>query len=180
MIVPNTNQTRNGLPVRILGIDPGTQVAGYGLLEMDGARVRALCYGVVRASAPGVRALPERLQRVYRGIAHVLATWRPDALAIEEAFVWKNARSALAIGEGRAVAILAACEAGVPIHEYAPSLVKKAVTGRGRATKPQVQAMVTTLLALDRPPEPADAADALAVAFCHVHRARFDARRIRS
>ena len=159
--------------MRVLGIDPGTKVAGYGVLEAEGARVRALCFGVVRAEGPGARALPERLQRVYRGIAHVLAAWRPDALAIEEAFVWKNVRSALAIGEGRAVAILAACEAGVPVHEYAPSLVKKAVTGQGRAQKPHVQAMVKTLLALEAAPEPFDAADALAVAFCHVHRARF-------
>lgn len=156
--------------MRVIGVDPGTQVAGYGVLEVDGARVRPLCYGVIRAAAPGARELADRLQRVYRGLGQVLASWRPQALAIEEAFVWKNARSALAIGEGRAVAILAAREAGVAVHEYAPSLVKKAVTGRGRATKPQVQAMVRTLLALDRAPEPLDAADALAVAFCHVHR----------
>lgn len=165
--------------MRVLGVDPGTHIAGYGLLEVEGTRIRALCYGVVRASGPGARALPERLQRVYRGILHVLSTWQPDALAIEEAFVWKNARSALAIGEGRAAAILAACEAGVPVHEYAPSLVKKAVTGSGRATKPHVQAMVTTLLSLESAPEPPDAADALAVAFCHVHRARIERQQIR-
>jgi crossover junction endodeoxyribonuclease RuvC len=157
--------------MRVLGVDPGTRVAGYGVLEAEGARVRALCYGVIRAGAGGGAALPERLGRVFRGVGEVLASWRPDVLAIEEAFVWKNARSALAIGEARAVAILAATEAGVPVREYAPSLVKKAVTGRGRATKPQVQEMVRRLLALDRPPEPEDATDALAVAFCHVHRA---------
>ncbi len=159
--------------MRVLGVDPGTQVAGYGVLEAEGARVRALCYGVIRASGDEpAPALPERLSRIFRGIAHVLSAWRPDVLAIEEAFVWKNARSALLIGEARAVAILAAAEAGVPVREYAPALVKKSVTGRGRATKPQVQEMVRRLLALERAPAPLDVSDALAVAFCHVHRAR--------
>jgi crossover junction endodeoxyribonuclease RuvC len=156
--------------MRVLGVDPGTHVAGYGVLESDGARVRALCYGVIRGGAGA--PLPERLQRVFRGVSQVIATWRPHVLAIEEAFVWKNARSALAIGEARAVAMLAATEAGILVREYAPSLVKKAVTGRGAATKTQVQEMVRRLLALDRAPEPVDATDALAVAFCHVHRAR--------
>ena len=156
--------------MRVLGIDPGTQIAGYGVLESDGPRVRALCYGVIRAAGPGARELPERLRRVFRGIGQVLSSWKPDAVAIEEAFVWKNARSALAIGEGRAVAILAACEAGIPIYEYQPSVIKKAVTGRGRATKPQVLALVGGLRALDTAAAPLDASDALAVAFCHVHR----------
>ncbi len=159
--------------MRVLGVDPGTQVAGFGVLEEgEGGRVAALCYGVIRAEGAGARDLPERLLRVYRGIVAVIEKWRPAALAIEEAFVWKNARSALAIGEGRAVAILAAREAGLPVFEYAPAVVKKAATGSGRAQKPQVQAMMRRLLGLDRPPEPLDASDALAVAFCHLHRAR--------
>jgi len=161
-------------PVRVLGVDPGTSVVGYAILEASGgrgARVRALSYGVIRAEAPGARDLPSRLLRVHRGLSEVIARFAPEVLAIEEAFVWKNVRSAFALGLGRGVAILAAAEAGLPVHEYAPSLVKKAVVGTGRGAKGQVQAMVKTLLSLDEVPEPPDAADALAVAFCHVHRA---------
>lgn len=163
--------------MRILGVDPGTRVAGYGVLETDGGRVRALCYGVIRAERGSPATLPARLLRVYRGLSETIAEWRPDAVAIEEAFVARNVRSALAIGEGRAAAMLAAAERGVPVFEYAPTLVKKAVTGRGAARKPQVQAMVRMLLGLARDPAPLDAADALAVAFCHVHRARAPARK---
>lgn len=158
--------------MRVLGVDPGTVIAGYGVLESDGSRIRALAYGVIRAEAPGARALPERLLRVYQGIAQVIEKWKPDAFAIEEAFVYKNVRSAFALGHGRAAAMLAAAEAGLAVHEYAASLVKKAVTGSGRGGKPQVQAMVKTLLGLAEAPQPADAADALAVGFCHIHRAK--------
>ena len=156
-------------------MDPGTVIAGYGILEVEGQSFRALAYGVIRAETPAARDLPARLQRVYRGLRDVIARWQPQSLAIEEAFVWKNVRSAFALGQGRAVAILAAAEAGLAVHEYAPSLVKKAVTGSGRGGKAQVQGMVKTLLSLATVPEPADAADALAVAFCHAHRAAYTA-----
>jgi len=161
----------DNISVRVISVDPGTVVVGYGVLEACGARIRAVSYGVIRAEAPGARDLPARLRRVYRGLSQLIAAWRPDAFAIEEAFVWKNVRSAFALGQGRAAAILAAAEAGLPVHEYAPSLVKKAVCGSGRGGKPQVQGMVGVLLGLAAPPEPADAADALAVGFCHLHRA---------
>jgi crossover junction endodeoxyribonuclease RuvC len=162
--------------VRVLGVDPGTSVVGYGVLEVGaGGRARALSYGVIRAEAPGAAGLPARLLRVHRGLGEVIARHRPDAFAIEEAFVWKNVRSAFALGLGRAVAILAAAEAGLAVHEYAPALVKKAVVGSGAGTKAQVQAMVGSILALPAPPSPADAADALAVAFCHAHRASLEA-----
>lgn len=156
--------------MRILGVDPGTVVCGYGVLEQDEGRVRVLGFGVIRAQTRGARTLPERLHRVYVGLGQVIGAFAPDAMALEEAFVWKNVRSALAIGEGRAAAMLAAASAGVPVHEYQPAVIKKAVTGNGRAQKVQVQAMVSSLLGLARPPESADAADALAVAFAHIHR----------
>ncbi len=157
--------------MRVLGVDPGTIVAGWAVLEAEGSRIRGLAYGVIRAEAPGARELPERLCRVHQGLGEVIAKWRPEALAIEEAFVWKNVRSAFAIGEARAVAILAAAQAGLSVHEYAPALVKKAVTGSGRGGKAQVQRMVAILLGLAAAPEPPDAADALAVGVCHLHRA---------
>jgi crossover junction endodeoxyribonuclease RuvC len=162
--------------LRVLGVDPGTVIAGYGVLETNGSRVRALAYGVIRAEARGAHDLPTRLLRIYRGLSQVIGAWKPDAFAIEEAFVWKNVRSAFAIGQGRAVAILAAAEARLSIHEYAPSLVKKSVCGSGRGAKSQVQQMTQRLFALPALPEPADAADALAVAFCHIHRAEAAAR----
>lgn len=166
--------------MRVIGIDPGTVIVGYGVLEVDCGRVRALTYGVIRAEAAGARDLPSRLRRVYRGLGELISTWKPDSFAIEEAFVYKNVRSAFALGQGRAVAILAAAEAGLAVSEYAPSLVKKAVCGSGRGGKPQIQAMVKTLLALPEPPNPFDASDALAVAFCHVHRLKFAEMRARA
>jgi crossover junction endodeoxyribonuclease RuvC len=160
--------------VRVLGVDPGTSIVGYGVLETAsgaGGRVRALSYGVIRAEVPGRREMPARLLRVFQGLGEVIERFTPDVLAIEEAFVWKNVRSAFALGLGRGVAILAAAEAGLPVHEYSPALVKKSVVGNGAGSKGQVQAMVRTILALPLVPDPPDAADALAVAFCHVHRA---------
>ncbi len=158
--------------MRVLGIDPGTAVVGYAVIEDGGRAPRALAYGVVRAAAPGATSLPDRLRRVFHGLLQVIREGRPDAFAIESAFVCKNARSALKIGEGRAAAILAAAEAGLPVFEYAPALVKRAVTGTGAARKAQVAEMMRRVLGLSAPPRPADAADALAVAFCHLHRAR--------
>ncbi len=153
--------------MKVLGVDPGTRVLGYGLLlaeGRDGARTRALGSGIVRAEAAR-RSVGDRLSRIYRGVREIIAEGRPDAVAIEESFVWKNVRSALRLGEGRAAAILAATEAGVRVHEYAPSVIKRAVTGHGGATKRQVQEMVRRLLALPCIPEPEDASDALAAAF---------------
>ncbi|MHC4389897.1 MAG: crossover junction endodeoxyribonuclease RuvC [Planctomycetota bacterium] len=157
--------------MRILGIDPGTVICGYGVVELsERGVITPVGYGVIRAQKGAAKEMPERLERVFKGVTQVIETYAPTAFAIEEAFVWKNVRSALAIGQGRAVAILAGRLAGLPIAEYQPSIVKKSVTGSGRAKKEQVQAMVTTLLGLDEPPHPADAADALAVAFTHAHR----------
>lgn len=161
--------------MRVLGVDPGTVICGYGVLDIVEGRVIAVSYGVIRAQTARARSLPERLHRVLGGLGQVIAAFTPQAVAIEEAFVWKNARSALALGHGRAAAMLAAAAVGLPVFEYQPAIVKKAVTGSGRAPKEQVQLMVQGLLGLDARPEPADAADALAVAFTHLHRGRQEA-----
>jgi crossover junction endodeoxyribonuclease RuvC len=153
--------------MKILGIDPGTQVAGYGVIETDGRDVRALDYGVIRAAD---RPLPERLRVIYDGLLAIMERFQPDVVAVEGAFFGKNVRSALKIGEGRGVALLAAASRGLEVAEYAPAEVKKAVVGSGRAHKSQVQQMVRLYLALREVPSPEDAADALAIAICHFHR----------
>jgi crossover junction endodeoxyribonuclease RuvC len=153
--------------MRILGIDPGTRVCGYGVIEVDGPDARALDYGVVRARDA---SLPKRLQAVHRGLRTIIDRFQPDVAALEGAFFGKNALSALKIGEGRGAALLAVADGGIEVVEYAPAEVKKAVTGSGRAQKGQVQQMVRILLNLRELPEPEDAADALAIALCHFHR----------
>jgi crossover junction endodeoxyribonuclease RuvC len=153
--------------MRILGIDPGTRVCGYGVIETDGPDARALDYGVVRGRDG---ALAGRLRAIHGGLGTIVERFRPDVGVLEGAFFGKNARSALKIGEGRGVALLALAEGGIEVVEYAPAEVKKAVTGNGRAQKGQVQQMVRILLNLPEPPEPEDAADALAIALCHFHR----------
>jgi crossover junction endodeoxyribonuclease RuvC len=156
-------------PYRVLGIDPGTRVVGLGVVDREGSRLRSVAYRVV---APGRMKgdLPSRLFVIHEGIAAAIAEFKPDAVAIEEAYYGKSAQSALRIGEGRGVAILAARQAGIEVHQYPPATVKKAVTGAGNAHKTQVGHMVKVLLSIaDEIPE--DAADALAVAICHLHRA---------
>lgn len=157
---------------RILGIDPGSRAAGYGVVDTDGQRSRAVHYGVIRvANEPTLAA---RLGRLHEELCAVIAEYRPDEAAIEEVFTAKNARSALVLGQARGVLLLAAgqsCE----VHEYAARKVKKAVAGYGQADKQQVGHMVKMLLGLDRVPAQ-DAADALAIALCHAHSRPMHAR----
>ena len=153
--------------MRIFGIDPGSERTGYGCVETDGSRHRMVtCGAISTASAP---SLPDRLLVIHRGLAGLLSECRPDAVAIESIFYAANARSALTLGHARGVALLAAVEAGVPVSEYAPAEIKRAVVGHGRAEKAQVQHMVMRLLGLSAVPSPHDAADALAAAICHAH-----------
>lgn len=156
--------------MRVLGIDPGTARVGYGVVEGEGALLRAVGYGVV--ATPASQALPERLKEIYRAIGALIAEMAPDALAAEELFFSRNARTAFAVGQARGVVLLAAAHAAIPVFEYTPLQVKQAVAGYGRASKEQVQEMVRVLLSLPEVPRPDDAADALAVAICHVHSAR--------
>jgi crossover junction endodeoxyribonuclease RuvC len=153
--------------VRVFGIDPGSNRTGYGCVDTDGRRHRLVLCGAIRSSAAG--AFPERLATIYRELSAVIASCRPECVAIENLFHAANVRSALKLGHARGVAMLAAVEAGVPVVEYTPAEVKRAVVGYGRAEKTQIQQMVKLLLGLDRAPEPHDAADALAVAICHLH-----------
>ena len=160
--------------LRVLGVDPGLAATGYGLIEGDARTAAALAYGVIRTRAKWSRA--ERLHAIYQGIAALLAEHRPQELAVEQQYVAANARSALAIGEARAAAMIAAAAHGVPVFEYPPATIKASVTGHGNAPKEQVQAMIALQLGLDEPPHPLDAADALAVALTRIAEAGLEAR----
>jgi len=153
--------------VRVFGIDPGSERTGYGCVETDGSRHQMILSGAICAMASD--SFPDRLARIHAELTRLLAECRPESVAIENLFHASNARSALKLGHARGVAMLAAVQAGCEIAEYTPSEVKRAVVGYGRAEKAQVQQMVKLLLGLDCVPTPHDAADALAVAICHVH-----------
>jgi crossover junction endodeoxyribonuclease RuvC len=153
--------------VRIFGIDPGSERTGYGCVESDGRRHRLVICGAISASIGD--SFPARLARIHRELSKLLAECRPDCVAVENLFHAANVRSALKLGHARGVAMLAAIEAGCTLVEYTPAEVKRAVVGYGRAEKRQVQQMVKLLLGLSEAPSPHDAADALAVAICHVH-----------
>jgi len=153
--------------VRVFGIDPGSERTGYGCVETDGSHHRIVVCGAI--SSPALASFPDKLLRIHRQLTAILAECRPDSVAIEDLFHSVNVRSALKLGHARGVAMLAAVEAGVPVFEYTPAEIKRAVVGYGRADKPQVQHMIKLILGLAEVPSPHDAADALAVAICHVH-----------
>jgi crossover junction endodeoxyribonuclease RuvC len=153
--------------VKIFGIDPGSQRTGYGCVETDGFRHRLVECGAI--SSPALTPFPGRLLTIHTRLAALLHRTRPDCVAIENLFFATNVKSALRLGHARGVAILAAVESGVPVVEYTPAEIKRAVVGYGRAEKHQVQQMVKLILGLSEVPSPHDAADALAVAICHVH-----------
>ncbi len=162
--------------MRVFGIDPGSERTGYGCVDTDGSRHRLVVCGALKL--PAGATFPERLRLIHDGLSSLLADCRPDLVAIENLFHSVNVRSALKLGHARGVAILAAVQAGVQVVEYTPAEIKRAVVGYGRAEKKQVQDMVRLLLALDKAPSPHDAADALAVAICHVHSSGGVAQRI--
>jgi crossover junction endodeoxyribonuclease RuvC len=155
--------------VRVFGIDPGSERTGYGCVDTDGRRHVLVICGAI--APPPRTSFPERLQAIHAHLGRYLAESRPDCVAIENLFHAANVRSALKLGHARGVAMLAAVEAGVPLVEYTPAEIKRAIVGYGRAEKRQMQQMVKLLLGLAEPPSPHDAADALAVAICHVHHA---------
>ncbi len=161
--------------MRVFGIDPGSGRTGYGCVDSDGTRHRLVTCGAITA-APGA-SFPEKLHAIHRTLAALITTHRPDCVVIENLFHAKNARSALLLGHARGVAVLAAVEAGLPVHEYTPAAVKLAITGYGRAEKVQMQHMVKLLLGLAEAPQPHDAADALAIAMCHLHATQAPAAR---
>jgi crossover junction endodeoxyribonuclease RuvC len=153
--------------VKIFGIDPGSERTGYGCIETAGSRQHLVICGSL--AAPAGATFPDRLKHIHAGLATLLARHRPDCVAVENIFHARNVRSALKLGHARGVALLAAAEAGLPVVEYTPAEIKRAVVGYGRAEKNQVQQMIKLLLGLDAAPSPHDVADALAVAICHVH-----------
>jgi crossover junction endodeoxyribonuclease RuvC len=151
--------------VKVLGIDPGTAACGYGIVHENGGRVRALDYGWWKTPASD---RPEaRLKTIFDAVTTLIDQAAPDAVALEESFVGVDARTALSVGQARGAVLVAAALAGVECAEYAPTRVKQAVCGYGRAEKAQVQRMVQAILRLDAPPAPSHAADALAVGICH-------------
>ncbi len=156
--------------MRVLGIDPGTQTSGYGIVAEEDHRLFHIVSGGISPSAK--QPLPKRLKKIYEELEKIIDKYRPHVVVVEDLFVSKNSKSALKLGHARGVAILAAMNAGLPVFEYAPLEVKQAVVGHGKAEKKQVQLMVKTLLDLPKAPHPADAADALAAAICHIHSSR--------
>ena len=159
--------------MRVLGIDPGTAITGYGVVEEVQGDLKPLTYGVIRT--PADQPLPRRLQSIYQGIRRLATKWEPAAAAVEELFFSRNVRTAMSVGQARGVALLALADAGLDVAEYTPLAIKQAVTGYGNADKAQIQEMVRLLLRLAEVPSPDDAADALAVAICHLHTAHLDA-----
>lgn len=152
----------------VLGIDPGTATTGYGLVREDaGGQLIAIDYGVVLTSSK--LPMSKRLLEIYRQLKDIAFLHRPDAAAVEKLFFQTNVRTAITVGQGRGVAILALAEANIPVAEYTPLEIKQSVVGYGNADKNQVQQMIRALLNMKDIPRPDDAADALAVAVCHIH-----------
>jgi len=149
----------------ILGVDPGTLIAGYGVIEKKGNVVSLLDVGIIKNAS--AQSMPLRLKKIYSTLCSVIDRFHPDEFAIETAFYSKNAQSALKIGQARGVAILAGVNHELPVTEYSPREVKKSVTGKGAASKEQVQYMMMALLKLPHAPKHFDSTDALAIAVCH-------------
>lgn len=157
----------------VLGIDPGTATTGFGVIEGPpgaAAGVRLVDYGTIRTAAG--TPMPQRLAEIHAGLRDLIAQHRPAAMAVEELFFSNNATTALSVGQARGVILLAGAQAGLAIFEYKPMQVKLALTGYGGADKRQVQDMLRLVLGLDRIPRPDDAADAIAIAVCHLQIAR--------
>jgi crossover junction endodeoxyribonuclease RuvC len=161
--------------MRILGIDPGLNTTGYGVIDFAARQVRLVEAGVVRGKTRG--SLPARLQEIHDGVADVIRTFQPAALALEKLYAhYDRPTTAILMGHARGVIVLAAHEAGVAVHDYAATQVKKTLTGAGRAPKTQMQEAIRRELRLNKLPQPADVADALAIALCHAWSHKLEAR----
>ncbi|MGH9481014.1 MAG: crossover junction endodeoxyribonuclease RuvC [Terriglobales bacterium] len=155
--------------MRVLGIDCGSEATGFGVVATDGRQHRALEAGVIRVRSSASGGFAERLHEIHTRLTELMLVHRPDCVAIEDVFYARNVRSALKLSHVRGVAMQAAAAQGLPVAEYSPLAIKSALTGYGRAEKPQVMHMVRALLALKEMPNSHDASDALAVAICHIH-----------
>ncbi len=158
--------------MKIIGIDPGYAIAGYGIVEYIGNKFKVLEYGAITTDSK--TPFPQRLCALYEGLDEIIKKHKPDFAAFEELFFNTNVKTAIAVGHARGVLILSAQRAGVPVYQYTPLQIKQAVTGYGRADKMQMQAMIKALLGLSKVPKPDDAADGLAVAVCHAHSYRIN------
>lgn len=163
-IRPGASSPVSARPRRVLGIDPGTAVTGYGVVDYDGRTPMLVECGVIRTNAKD--PLPSRLHNIHAGVAELIERHRPDTVAVEDVFYARNVRTTIVLGHARGVILLAAQQAELVIHEFPPAEIKKAITGTGAATKEQVQFMVAKLLRLKAAPQPADAADGVAAALC--------------
>lgn len=153
------------MSIKILGIDPGTAIMGWGLIEKSGTNVIPLKYGCIRAKANEDQST--RLYHIYSSLCDIIEKNKPDAVAIEELFFFKNHKTVISVAEARGVAVVVPMKFSIPVFEYTPLQVKQALTGYGRADKQQIQEMVRLTLKLRDCPKPDDAADALAIAICH-------------
>ncbi|GAA3408286.1 crossover junction endodeoxyribonuclease RuvC [Paenibacillus hodogayensis] len=155
--------------MRVLGIDPGIAIVGFGFIDKQGHKLTPVQYGSIQTESTTDPAV--RLQEVYEATVHLIDKYKPDAMAIEKLFFNKNVTTAMTVGQARGVLMLAAVQQGIPIAEYTPLQVKQAIVGYGKAEKKQVQEMVRMFLKLSAAPKPDDVADALAIAICHAHSA---------
>jgi crossover junction endodeoxyribonuclease RuvC len=172
-----SHKSENPFVLRVLGIDPAAAGAtGYAVIDARGPACAAVHYGAIPAARKASADIPARLKQIHLCISELIEEFSPDSLALESIFSALNVKTALRLAEVRGVILLAAAERGLPVHSYSPREVKAAVTGYGQAEKSQIQQMVRALLSLKELPQPADAADALAVALCHIQTARNEAR----
>jgi crossover junction endodeoxyribonuclease RuvC len=160
--------------MKTLGIDPGTAITGYGILDIDGDIIKVIDYGCIKTSSKNKAS--DRLTQICRDVKKLISKHKPKWVAVEKLFFGSNVTTAMSVGQARGVIILAAAQAGVDIAEYTPLEVKMALTGYGRADKQQMQQMVKRLLKLESIPKPDDAADALAIALCHVNSESFNSK----
>ncbi|MCQ2468196.1 MAG: crossover junction endodeoxyribonuclease RuvC [Ruminococcus sp.] len=158
--------------MRILGIDPGYAIVGFGVLDYDGVRFDPIEYGAVLTEAE--TPFPDRLKAIHEDIEFIFDKFRPDCMAIERLYFTTNQKTAIDVAQARGVTVLSAAKRGIPVSEYTPLQVKLSVTGYGKAEKKQVMEMTRQLLNLAQIPKPDDAADALAIAICHGHSIRFE------
>ncbi len=156
---------------RIIGVDPGLNITGFGILDQKGGQVRVVAYGTIKP--PAKESLPNRLEYLNSHMTEILEKFEPQSMAIEDTFHNKNVKSALLLGQARGVLLLAAASKGIPSVDYAPRKVKQSVVGNGAADKGQVQYMVQQILKLDAPPKPMDVSDALAIGLCHINQNKY-------
>jgi|TARA_B110000263_G_C15134966_1_gene430644 crossover junction endodeoxyribonuclease RuvC len=156
---------------RVIGVDPGLTITGFGILDYKGGQIRTVAFGTIKP--PAKESLPNRLEYLNSHMTELLEKFEPNAFAIEDTFFSQNVKSALLLGQARGVLLLAAASKGIPSMDYAPRKVKQSVVGNGAADKTQVQYMVQQILKMDEPPKPLDVSDALAIGLCHINQNKY-------